>query len=82
MSVNLEEQQYLNLIQKILERGTLENGRNGNTLSIFGESMRFSLENGKIPILTTKKTAWKTCLKELIWFIRGETDNKLLQKPI
>ena len=80
MSVNLEEQQYLNLLQKILERGTLENGRNGNTLSIFGESMRFSLENGKIPILTTKKTAWKTCLKELIWFIRGETDNKLLQK--
>jgi len=80
MSVNLEEQQYLNLLQKILERGTLENGRNGNTLSIFGESMRFSLENGKIPILTTKKTAWKTCLKELIWFIRGETDNKLLQQ--
>ena len=42
--------------------------------------MRFSLVNGKIPILTTKKTAWKTCLKELLWFIRGETDNKLLQE--
>jgi thymidylate synthase len=41
--------------------------------------MRFDLTNGKIPILTTKKTAWKTCLKELLWFIRGETDNKLLQ---
>jgi len=80
MTTNPEELQYLNLIQKILDRGTLEHGRNGNTLSIFGESMRFSLENGKIPILTTKKTAWKTCLKELIWFIRGETDNKLLHK--
>jgi len=80
MTSNLEELQYLNLIQKILDRGTLETGRNGNTLSIFGESMRFSLENGKIPILTTKKTAWKTCLKELLWFIRGETDNKLLQQ--
>jgi len=80
MTSNLEELQYLNLIQKILDRGTLESGRNGNTLSIFGESMRFSLENGKIPILTTKKTAWKTCLKELLWFIRGETDNKLLQQ--
>ena len=80
MTSNLEEMQYLNLVQKILDRGTLEQGRNGNTLSIFGESMRFSLENGKIPILTTKKTAWKTCLKELIWFVRGETDNKLLQK--
>ena len=41
--------------------------------------MRFSLQNGKIPILTSKKTAWKTCLKELLWFIRGDTDNKLLQ---
>jgi thymidylate synthase len=80
MSANSEEMQYLNLIQKILERGTLEKGRNDNTISIFGESMRFSLENGKIPILTTKKTAWKTCLKELLWFIRGETDNKILQQ--
>ena len=80
MSINSEEMQYLNLIQKILEKGTLEKGRNGNTISIFGESMRFSLENGKIPILTTKKTAWKTCLKELLWFIRGNTNNKILQQ--
>jgi len=80
MSINSEEMQYLNLIQKILEKGTLEKGRNGNTISIFGESMRFSLENGKIPILTSKKTAWKTCLKELLWFINGNTNNKILQQ--
>jgi len=76
--VNLEEYQYLNLIQNILENGHMEMGRNGNTKSIFGASMRFSLQNGKIPILTTKKTAWKTCLKELLWFISGDTNNKLL----
>ena len=76
---NKEEEQYLNLIREILVRGTWEEGRNGKTKSIFGHSMRFSLANGKIPILTTKKTAWKTCLKELLWFIHGETDNKLLQ---
>jgi thymidylate synthase len=80
MSENFEEMQYLNLVKKILERGNLEKGRNGNTLSVFGESMRFSLENGKVPIITTKKVSWKTCLKELLWFIRGETDVKLLQK--
>ena len=74
----VEEYQYLNLIQNILENGHMEMGRNGNTKSIFGASMRFSLQNGKIPILTTKKTAWKTCLKELLWFISGETNNKLL----
>lgn len=78
--LNHEEYQYLNLIENILENGVKEKGRNGNTLSIFGSSMRFSLNNGTIPILTTKKTAWKTCLKELLWFIRGETDNTLLQK--
>jgi thymidylate synthase len=75
----LEEQQYLDLIKDILDNGTWEEGRNGRTKSVFGRSMRFSLANGKIPILTTKKTAWKTCLKELLWFISGETDNKLLQ---
>jgi thymidylate synthase len=74
-----QEQQYLDLIKNILDNGTWEEGRNGRTKSIFGNSMRFDLTNGKIPILTTKKTAWKTCLKELLWFIRGETDNKLLQ---
>jgi len=74
-----EELQYVNLIRKIIDEGSWEEGRNGRTKSIFGHTMRFSLQGGKIPILTTKKTAWKTCLKELLWFIRGETDNKLLQ---
>ena len=75
-----EEYQYLNVLENILENGFWEEGRNGKTKSIFGQSMRFSLKDCKIPILTTKKTAWKTCLKELLWFIRGETDNKLLKK--
>lgn len=74
-----EEYQYLNLLENIIENGVWEEGRNGRTKSIFGASMRFSLADGKIPILTTKKTAWKTCLKELLWFIRGETDNKILK---
>jgi thymidylate synthase len=75
-----EEYQYLNILQHILENGFWEEGRNGKTKSIFGHSMRFSLKDGKIPILTTKKTAWKTCLKELLWFIRGETNNKILKE--
>lgn len=74
-----QEYQYLNLLENILENGVWEDGRNGKTQSIFGHSMKFSLQNNQIPILTTKKVAWKTCLKELLWFIRGETDNKILQ---
>ena len=42
--------------------------------------MIFSLGNNKIPILTTKKVAWKTCLKELLWFIKGSTSNTLLKE--
>lgn len=74
-----EEYQYLNLIDDILENGVMEMGRNGKTISIFGASMIFSLANNQIPILTTKKTAWKTCFKELLWFIAGDTDNRHLQ---
>ena len=75
---NHEEYQYINLIKNILNNGYWEEGRNGKTKCIFGASMRFSLQNGKIPILTTKKIAWKTCLKELLWFIRGQTNNNIL----
>lgn len=75
-----EEYQYINLIKDIMLNGYEEEGRNGITKSIFGYSMKFSLKNGVIPIITTKKLAWKTCLKELLWFISGKTDNKILQK--
>jgi len=75
-----DENQYLNLIKDIINEGSLIEGRNGNTLAVFGSAMHFSLENNIIPLLTTKKLAWKTCLKELLWFIRGSTNNEELQK--
>ena len=74
-----DENQYLNLISDVLDYGFLETGRNGDTMAVFGAAMHFSLENNLIPLLTTKKVAWKTCLKELLWFINGSTDNSLLQ---
>ena len=73
------ELQYLDLIKNIINNGTLEKSRNGDTMSIFGNMMRFSLRDGNVPILTTKKVAIKTCFEELMWFIRGKTNNKLLQ---
>ena len=78
MSIH-EEYQYLSLIENILKNGCDFESRNGSTKSIFGNMMRFSLNDGIIPILTTKKVAWKTCFKELQWFIKGHTDNKLLK---
>lgn len=74
------ETQYLNLVKTVLEEGERRIGRNGTTLSYFGTQMRFSLKNTRIPLLTTKRLAWKTCLKELLWFLQGKTDNKLLKE--
>ena len=76
----MEEQQYLQLIRDILTKGHDEVSRNGNVRSLFGYSMRFSLQDGQLPLLTTKRVAWKTCFHELCWFIRGSTNNKELQK--
>jgi thymidylate synthase len=75
-----DETPYLDLVRDVLNDGTLEPGRNADTLSTFGQMMRFSLKDGQLPLLTTKQVAWKTCFKELMWFIRGRTDNQELQK--
>lgn len=74
-----DENQYLSLIRDINLYGSMECGRNGNVLTAFGAAMHFNLANNVMPILTTKKIAWKTCLKELLWFIKGDTNNKLLK---
>ena len=74
-----DENQYLSLIRDINLYGSMECGRNGNALTAFGSSMHFNLTNNIMPILTTKKIAWKTCLKELLWFIKGDTNNKILK---
>lgn len=74
-----EEFQYLRLISEINTYGSMEEGRNGKAKTIFGSGMHFDLSDNKLPLLTTKKVAFKTCLKELLWFINGNTDNKILK---
>jgi thymidylate synthase len=78
--MNMEEQQYLDLVNDILSNGTSKNDRTGTgTISKFGAQMRFSLRDDTIPLLTTKRVFWKGIVHELLWFIKGSTDNKLLQ---
>lgn len=77
---NTDEQQYLDLIQKILDHGNKKTDRTGTgTMSIFGAQMRFDLRDGTYPLLTTKKTFWRGIAEELFWFIKGCTDAKDLQ---
>jgi thymidylate synthase len=77
---NNEEQQYLDLIKDIINNGSIEESRNGKTYTKFGNIMKFSLKNGKIPILTTKQLAWRVCFEELFWFIKGSTNNTELKE--
>jgi thymidylate synthase len=74
------EKQYLSLISKILKEGVKEEGRNGTVIKLIGAQMRFPLNNNSIPLITTKKLAWRVCLKELLWFISGSTDNGKLKE--
>ncbi|PIC77528.1 thymidylate synthase [Sporosarcina sp. P19] len=70
--------QYLDLCQHILETGTKKGDRTGTgTYSVFGYQMRFDLAQG-FPLLTTKKTAFRLIVSELLWFIKGDTNIRTL----
>mmetsp|Transcript_24153 Transcript_24153/g.29740 ORF Transcript_24153/g.29740 Transcript_24153/m.29740 type:complete len:559 (+) Transcript_24153:128-1804(+) len=82
--VNPEEMQYLEMIQDIIENGVERGDRTGTgTLSKFGTQMRFSLRDGTLPLLTTKRTFWRGVAEELLWFVQGNTNaNDLAAKDI
>jgi thymidylate synthase len=70
--------QYLDLLQRILDEGTLKEDRTGvGTQSIFGHQMRFNLEDG-FPLLTTKKMFLRGIIHELLWFLAGDSNIKYL----
>jgi thymidylate synthase len=69
------EQQYLDLLQHVLESGDKRIDRTGvGTLSSLGAMMRFDLSTGMFPIFTTKRVYWKLAVKEMIWFLTGDTN--------
>ena len=70
---------YLNLVEKIISEGFDREDRTGTgTRSIFGEQLRFDLENS-FPLLTTKKVHLKSIIYELLWFVKGDTNIKFLK---
>ncbi len=76
-----DERNYLQLLYDVLHEGIECNDRtNIGTISKFGAQIRFSLKNGTLPLLTTKKMFSRGVIEELLWFLRGETNSKILEE--
>lgn len=72
--------QYLDLLDRVLTDGVKREDRTGTgTLSVFGHQMRFDLSKG-FPLVTTKKVFTRGIIEELLWFISGSTNKKVLQE--
>ena len=71
---------YLDLISNVIKNGVKSDDRTGTgTISLFGTQTKYDLSKG-FPLLTTKKMFIKGIIEELLWFLKGETDNRKLQE--
>ena len=75
-----EEHPYLELMRRILDTGKSNDDRTGvGTLSLFGAMLKYQLRD-TFPIATTKRIPLRMVFEELMLYISGQTDNRILQE--
>jgi len=80
-SINVEETGFLNTIREIVDNGDQSTDRTGvGTLSVFGRQLKFNLRNNSFPLLTTRRMFLRGIFEELMLYIRGQTDNQILEE--
>lgn len=71
---------YTRLLFDVSSSGIVRPDRTGTgTTSVFGRQLRFDISKF-IPMVSTKSVPWKQCIEELLWFLRGDTDTRILQE--
>lgn len=74
-----DEVQYLKLLEHVRDHGEPKPDRTGiGTKSFFGARMKFDLRD-RLPILTTKRVSYDMIIKELLFFVSGKTDTRILE---
>ena len=69
------EQGYLDMLRRIMETGVDKGDRTGTgTREVFGHMLRFDMSDGTFPVFTTKKVAWKTAIREMLWMLSGSSN--------
>jgi thymidylate synthase len=77
---NIDENQYLNTINKVLKKGVYNIDRTKiGTLSIFGKSFKYNIRNYRLPLFTHRKMFYRGIIEELLFFISGNTNTKILE---
>jgi dihydrofolate reductase/thymidylate synthase len=72
------EIKYCSLLSDILTNGSMKEGRNGNVLTLFSKHIKLNVEKS-FPLITGKKMFWRGIVEELLFFIKGNTNTKLLE---
>lgn len=68
------DEKYLEIVDNVIHKGAYVESRVGDTYKLPHQIMQFDLQE-EFPILTTKRVAFKTAVKELLWIFKDQSND-------